>query len=79
MKTSGEATWNGSHSDTEKEIPNTMPSAKLEQLRSDFIRTFRRISKNTTPGDAALLRILVEAPMPNAGWKSAPQPATARS
>jgi predicted O-methyltransferase YrrM len=38
-----------------------MPSAKLEQLRNDFIRTFRRIPKNTTPGDAALLRILVES------------------
>ncbi|MGA2033720.1 MAG: class I SAM-dependent methyltransferase [Thermoguttaceae bacterium] len=34
---------------------------KLEQVRRDFIRGFRRIPLNTTPGDAALLRILVEA------------------
>ncbi len=38
-----------------------MPSLKLEKLRHDFIRNFRRIEKNTTPGDAALLRILVES------------------
>jgi predicted O-methyltransferase YrrM len=38
-----------------------MPSPKLEKLRNDFIRNFRRIAKNTTPGDAALLRILVES------------------
>jgi predicted O-methyltransferase YrrM len=38
-----------------------MPSTKLEQLRNDFIRNFTRIAKNTTPGDAALLRILVES------------------
>jgi predicted O-methyltransferase YrrM len=38
-----------------------MPSVKLEQLRNDFIGNFTRIEKNTTPGDAALLRILVES------------------
>ncbi len=38
-----------------------MPSVKLEQFRNDFIRNFPRIAMNTTPGDAALLRILVES------------------
>jgi hypothetical protein len=36
------------------------PSANLHQFRADFIRSFRRIGKNTTPGDAQFLRILIE-------------------
>ena len=32
------------------------PAADLQQLRDDFIANFSRIGKNTTPGDAQLLR-----------------------
>jgi predicted O-methyltransferase YrrM len=38
-----------------------MPPAKLDSLRSRFIKKFKRIGMNTTPGDATLLRILVES------------------
>jgi predicted O-methyltransferase YrrM len=37
-----------------------MPSIKLQQLRGEFIANFPRITKNTTPGDAAFLRIAIE-------------------
>jgi predicted O-methyltransferase YrrM len=37
-----------------------MPSTQLEKSRKEFIKRFRRIEMNTTPGDAALLRILIE-------------------
>ncbi len=40
-----------------------MPSqiADLHPFRQDFIRNFQRIAKNTTPGDAQFLRILIES------------------
>jgi predicted O-methyltransferase YrrM len=38
-----------------------MSPAKLEQLRRDFLRDFPRLERNTTPGDAGFLRILVES------------------
>jgi predicted O-methyltransferase YrrM len=38
-----------------------MSSTKLEQLRSEFIANFPRITKNTTPGDATFLRIAIES------------------
>jgi predicted O-methyltransferase YrrM len=40
-----------------------MPSqiADLNQFRADFICNFQRITKNTTPGDAQFLRILIES------------------
>jgi predicted O-methyltransferase YrrM len=37
-----------------------MPTT-LDQLRKRFIKNFKRIEMNTTPGDAAFLRILVES------------------
>jgi len=39
----------------------TEAAADLEQARNQFIRNFQRIGLNTAPGDAAFLRILVEA------------------
>ena len=33
----------------------------LQQFRADFIRNFSRIEWNSTPGDAQLLRILIES------------------
>jgi predicted O-methyltransferase YrrM len=36
-------------------------SSDLCSLRYDFIENFQRIEKNTTPGDAQLLRILIES------------------
>lgn len=36
------------------------PAAELEALRKDFVASFKRINLNTTPGDAAFLRIMVE-------------------
>jgi predicted O-methyltransferase YrrM len=39
----------------------TPPTAKLERFRRNFIANFRRIDLNTTPGDAAFLRILIES------------------
>ena len=42
-------------------IETNMPSTKLEQLRAEFIENFPRITKNTTPGDAAFLRIMIES------------------
>jgi predicted O-methyltransferase YrrM len=37
------------------------PTADLQRFRDDFVRSFQRIEKNTTPGDARLLRILIES------------------
>ena len=37
------------------------PNPTLQQFRADFIRDFQRIEMNTTPGDARLLRILIES------------------
>jgi predicted O-methyltransferase YrrM len=54
-------------------LPGRLPAAEsadsggaaaptaLEQFRDKFIREFQRIGLNTAPGDAAFLRILVEA------------------
>jgi predicted O-methyltransferase YrrM len=36
-------------------------TADLQHFRDDFLRDFQRIGMNTTPGDAAFLRILVES------------------
>jgi caffeoyl-CoA O-methyltransferase len=38
-----------------------MPAGKLEQMRNRFIKSFQRIEMNTTPGDATLIRILIES------------------
>lgn len=38
-----------------------MPSTKLERTRIDFIKKFKRIGMNTTPGDAQFLRIMIES------------------
>ncbi|MGC8742376.1 MAG: O-methyltransferase [Verrucomicrobiia bacterium] len=44
--------WNGSGADS-----NTIN----DEAREEFIKNFKRIGLNTTPGDAMMLRILVEA------------------
>jgi caffeoyl-CoA O-methyltransferase len=36
-------------------------SQDLERFRDDFVKRFHRIGMNTTPGDARLLRILIES------------------
>jgi predicted O-methyltransferase YrrM len=36
-------------------------TADLQQFRTDFIQNFQRIEFNATPGDARLLRILIES------------------
>jgi caffeoyl-CoA O-methyltransferase len=36
-------------------------TADLQQFRAGYIRDFQRIAKNTTPGDAQFLRILIES------------------
>jgi len=41
--------------------------ADLIQFRTEFIRNFKRIRKNTTPGDAEFLRILIESSLAKAG------------
>ncbi len=38
-----------------------MHSTKLDQLRNHFIKNFKRIEMNTTPGDATFLRIMIES------------------
>ena len=38
-----------------------MTPSQLQRLRDTFIRRFRRIPQNTTPGDAAFLRFLIES------------------
>jgi predicted O-methyltransferase YrrM len=42
-----------------KEDPSV--PAKLQQFRDEFIKNFKRIGLNTTPGDAMFLRIMIEA------------------
>ena len=37
------------------------PTADRQRFRTDFIQNFQRIRMNTTPGDARLLRILIES------------------
>jgi len=37
------------------------PTLALAQFRAEFIQNFSRIEKNSTPGDAQLLRILIES------------------
>jgi len=38
-----------------------VPDAKVQQSRDEFVKSFHRIGLNTTPGDATLLRIMVES------------------
>ena len=40
---------------------NMQSSHDLPRFRADFIKNFRRITINTTPGDARFLRILIES------------------
>ena len=42
-------------------VISVRPSAELQRFRNEFIQSFQRIEKNTTPGDAQFLRILVES------------------
>ena len=42
-------------------VTSVRPSTELQRFRSEFIESFQRIEKNTTPGDAQFLRILVES------------------
>jgi predicted O-methyltransferase YrrM len=42
-------------------VMNMRPNSDLQRFRNDFVRNFQRIGLNTTPGDAGLLRILVES------------------
>lgn len=46
-----------------------MPSqiTDLHKFRADYLRNFQRISKNTTPGDAQFLRILIESSRARSG------------
>jgi predicted O-methyltransferase YrrM len=37
------------------------PATELKQFRDQFVKAFQRIPLNTTPGDAQLLRILIES------------------
>ena len=46
---------------------NVRTSKDLDQFRTDFIKNFRRIAMNTTPGDAQFLRILVESSRATSG------------
>jgi predicted O-methyltransferase YrrM len=46
-----------------------MPSGKLDPMRNRFIKSFKRIEMNTTPGDATLLRILIESSKAKRGWE----------
>lgn len=45
----------------EKRETTMRPTADLQRFRTDFIKNFQRIRRNTTPGDAQFLRILVES------------------
>lgn len=40
---------------------NVRPSTDLHEFRIEFVEKFPRIRANTTPGDARLLRILIES------------------
>jgi len=41
--------------------PHMLSAAELPQFRAEYIKNFKRIGLNTTPGDAAFLRIMVES------------------
>ena len=43
-----------------QEAEQSAPAAELERTRQDFVKNFKRLGLNTTPGDAAFLRIMVE-------------------
>jgi predicted O-methyltransferase YrrM len=43
-----------------RQAEQSAPAAELESARQDFVKSFKRIGLNTTPGDAAFLRIMVE-------------------
>ena len=43
------------------------PTTDLQRFRTDFVRNFQRIELNTTPGDAGLLRILIESSKAKSG------------
>ena len=43
-----------------QQAAQSAPAAELERTRQDFVKNFKRIGLNTTPGDAAFLRIMVE-------------------
>jgi predicted O-methyltransferase YrrM len=45
----------------DKEDPNMAASAQLQKSRDEFVKNFKRIGLNTTPGDAMMLRILIES------------------
>ncbi len=42
-------------------LRSAKPDANIEQFRKEFIDRFQRTGLNTTPGDAMMLRILVES------------------
>lgn len=42
-------------------LPAAEPDRKSEAFRKEFLQQFQRIGLNTTPGDAMMLRILVES------------------
>jgi caffeoyl-CoA O-methyltransferase len=46
---------------------NMRVSKELQRFRNDFIKNFHRIGMNTTPGDAELLRILIESSRAKSG------------
>ena len=45
----------------QEEIENLWASADIQKFREGFIMNFKRTPLNTTPGDAAFLRIIVES------------------
>lgn len=45
----------------------TRPDSALARFRADFVKNFPRIEMNTTPGDAQLLRILIESSKAKSG------------
>ena len=46
---------------TESKATTMTPTPKLQRQRERFLRGFKRIGLNTTPGDAAFLRFIVES------------------
>jgi predicted O-methyltransferase YrrM len=45
----------------DKKGEQNIPSAGKQDSRGEFIKSFKRIGLNTTPGDAMLLRIMIES------------------
>jgi predicted O-methyltransferase YrrM len=45
----------------DKKGEQDMPSTSKQNSREEFIKNFKRIGLNTTPGDAMLLRIMIES------------------